>query len=148
MPKFRILAGQHLEGKHLYRKGEVVETESNLLKFNAPGMSPKFEKVEDDTPASYQAAATTEGKAEGKASAEQLTTQQPPRAPTPPGPPAPPGQPPAAPSQRPADFDLKQLDTMSVRDLQALAAEEEIDLKGERTRDGMARVIKQALQAG
>lgn len=45
--KFRILAGVHVTGKQIYRKGEVVTSEVDLVeKFGKN----KFEKVAESTP--------------------------------------------------------------------------------------------------
>ena len=55
MAKFKLLCGLHSEGKNedgspkIYRKGDIVDSASNLLKCNSPG-SIKFEQVSDDTP--------------------------------------------------------------------------------------------------
>ena len=54
MAKFKLLCGLHSEGKNedgsptMYRKGDIVDSASNLLKCNSPG-SIKFEQVSDDT---------------------------------------------------------------------------------------------------
>ncbi len=50
MSKFRLLQGVHGEGKgpnlKVYYPGDVIETESDLCKFNTPSSSPKFEKLD------------------------------------------------------------------------------------------------------
>lgn len=51
MARFRVLVGQHSEKDaqgvpHLYNPGDIVDSKSNLLKFNSPG-SVKFELVDD-----------------------------------------------------------------------------------------------------
>jgi hypothetical protein len=61
--KFRILRGNHSEGKYpaghpwagksiVYEIGEIVDSASNLAKFNANGpLGPKFQRIYDATPA-------------------------------------------------------------------------------------------------
>jgi len=56
MAKFRVLQGLHIEGKNadgsqrVYRKGEIVDSATDLNKLNYPG-SIKFEQVSNDAPA-------------------------------------------------------------------------------------------------
>lgn len=55
MAKFRVVAGSHSENDkagllRTYRRGEVVDSASNLMKHNQPGCI-KFEPVADDVPA-------------------------------------------------------------------------------------------------
>lgn len=45
MARYRVLHGKHQEYGVIYRKGEVVETDTDLLRLNAPS-SPKFELLD------------------------------------------------------------------------------------------------------
>ncbi len=57
--KYRLLAGMHIEGNPnqtdpckpghdvVFRAGDIIDTKSDLLKFNCPGMPPKFERLHD-----------------------------------------------------------------------------------------------------
>ena len=61
--KFRVLRGNHAEGKYpdghpwagrsiIYENGEVVDSKTNLARFNNPGpLGPKFQRLYDKTPA-------------------------------------------------------------------------------------------------
>lgn len=46
MTKFRVLAGSHRKAGVTYRRGDIVETEANLLKFNRGGR--KFARVSEE----------------------------------------------------------------------------------------------------
>lgn len=46
MTKFRLLAGKHVEGGRTYVVGDIILSDSDLLKFNQPG-AVKFELVGD-----------------------------------------------------------------------------------------------------
>ena len=62
MAKYRLLRGCHAEGFHpkghpnagtpiVYEPGDVIETDNDLLKHNAPGsLGPKFEIITADKP--------------------------------------------------------------------------------------------------
>src|SRR5687767_4759818 len=50
--KFKVLRGKHSEKNAdnipiLYKQGDIVDSKSDLSKMNAPGMQPKFEKLDD-----------------------------------------------------------------------------------------------------
>jgi hypothetical protein len=53
--KFKVLHGIHSEGYRTYGVGTVVDSKSDLSKFNRPG-SVRFQQVPDDTPTQEQAA--------------------------------------------------------------------------------------------
>jgi len=44
--KFKLLTGVHAEAGKVYRKGDIIETSSDLLKLNDP-QSPRFESLDD-----------------------------------------------------------------------------------------------------
>jgi hypothetical protein len=57
---FKLLVGQHIQGdleaepgkdgkypERVYHAGEIFESESDLTRLNGPGMTPKFERVDD-----------------------------------------------------------------------------------------------------
>ena len=52
--KYRLLVGQHIENipgtqiEVTYNAGDTFESASRLEKFNSPGHSPKFERLQDD----------------------------------------------------------------------------------------------------
>ena len=48
MSKFKVLAGKHTEGGKLYGVGDVVDSKSNLLKFNRKHCPPKFAKATEE----------------------------------------------------------------------------------------------------
>ena len=57
MAKFKVLAGGHREGGKTYRRGDIVESNSNLLKMNRG--SRKFAKVTDEEAAAMTAVVDT-----------------------------------------------------------------------------------------
>lgn len=128
MPKFRVLAGKHCEGKtpegkpKVYVKGDVVDSKSDLSRLNPPGFPPKFERVEDDGRPS-------------PAPAVPVQTLSPTPTPVHATSPLP-----AAPKTVPDG-----LDKLSLKELQDLAASEEIDLKGAKTRDEVLRAVRAAI---
>ena len=74
MARFRVLRGLHNESGRTYQAGEVVDSKSDLTKFNRPN-SVKFERVLEETPAPQEAVAVAaeqeldalpEGKVRGK----------------------------------------------------------------------------------
>jgi hypothetical protein len=51
MAKYLLLIGRHIgDSDRLYSAGDVIDTKADLLRFNAPGMQPKFQRVEDSAP--------------------------------------------------------------------------------------------------
>jgi hypothetical protein len=167
--RFKVLAGQHIEpdeslppdtvtGLHpvrIYYTGHIVETWRDLeFKFN--GGTPdtrKFERIYDDAPTipgateeevrqfmewkKAQAAnlapsqpngittVANQGKSEVQKAAEK-------------------GFNPAT-SNTPQPLNQPTLDIMSVKELQDFAKEEEIDIRGAKTKEDLLRVIKAAL---
>lgn len=53
MARFRVVAGSHNEGGVTYRKGDIVDSKSDLSKLNSPG-SLKFQRAEDVEEAARQ----------------------------------------------------------------------------------------------
>lgn len=127
MPMFKVLAGQHEEGGRIYRMNEVVNSTQQLdALFNPadPDMQKKFERVIDNP--AYIAQPATGGQAVGEASRAGAGTQ---------------------PATAPAGSALAgTLETMSLKQLQDMAAEEEIDLKGAKTKDEVLRVLRTQLR--
>ncbi len=134
MARYRLLAGKHAQKEEnpqtgqkenkIYKRGDVFESKHDLLKFNAGPGAMKFEKVEDTQPA--KAAGTTRPPATPSREAVHGTPEPPPR--------------------NMNEF-LAALDKMSEKDLRALAAEEEIDLKGAKTKDDILKAIRTATVA-
>ena len=133
MAKFRVLVGKHNEGGHVdekgnrikgrtYRVGEVIDTADDLSRLNASGAI-KFERVEEERGASRPAP----------------TTPTTPKSPTPPTP-APVN--PTTPTTPTAPVTPKNLEAMDIKALQALAEEEEIDLKGAKTKEEIIKVLR------
>lgn len=48
--KFKVLRGSHTEGGRRYSKGDIVDSASDLSKYNSPGAT-KFAKVAEAEPA-------------------------------------------------------------------------------------------------
>lgn len=48
--RFRVLYGVHAEGGKVYRKGDIVESASDLLKHNIPGQAPRYGSLDDVVP--------------------------------------------------------------------------------------------------
>jgi hypothetical protein len=136
MARYRLLAGKHAqkeenpETKHkevkIYKRGDVFESKHDLLKFNAGPGAMKFEKVEE-------------------------SENQPRRARTESPPPPPPHtvvETPAGKAPRNQQEFVAALEKMNEKDLRALAAEEEIDLKGAKTKDDIVKAIRSATTSG
>lgn len=114
MQKYRLLVGQHIQNdpetkseshprgiEVTYNAGDTFVSDTLLEKFNSPGHSPKFERLQDDVKVEtvQQAAITKHG---------------------------------------------DPYDTMTVAQLQAHAAAEEIDVRRARTKDDIIRLIRAA----
>ena len=144
--KFRVIVGGHLDkgppgcdcdacfasdGKnHLYRQrdakdppnwaGDIIETEADLeMRFNAGPYSRKFERVREDAPAVVGHVWD-----QAKETLEQFTARM---------------------SKANAPKTPLNLDAMALKDLQQLAADEEIDLKGAKTAAEAIKIIKASL---
>jgi len=144
---FRLAAGSHVEdhpagGKMLDgRPREVVYTaqtepffsNSDLTKHNQPGIPPKFLMVGSASVELHTPLVKAPGESDEQYAtrlrklAEEATRLA--------------GV--ASPVTGPA-FTVGQLDSMSLKDLQKLADEEEVDLKGSKTPADAARIIKAA----
>lgn len=173
--KFRLLSGKHTDREgppdhrgipqlRVFRKGQVIETNKDLdAMFNHPTIDrKKFERVDDTTKPSVPeyrislSTATTEpayaaqvqaaaqhAPGKGPVSPATVVPAQPaPQAATQPQPQqqAKPAQPAPQPAKAP-----DTLDSMTEKELEALAASEEIDLKGAKTRADKLRVIRSAV---
>lgn len=131
MAKYRLLAGKHSQKEEnpetkqkevkIYKRGDVFESKHDLLKFNAGPGAMKFEKVEEPPPRAASRAAAP-----------------------PPEPPPPPEAKTIQPPPRNQQEYHAALDKMTEKDLRALAAEEEIDLKGAKTKEDIVKAIKAA----
>lgn len=109
MVKYLLKSGMHVTGRgagrRVYNPGDVIETDTDLTRFNVPNAPPKFEVVHGDAVA-----------AAAKKGFETVGV--------------------------PADG----LDAMTVADLRAMAAEEEIDLGGAATKAAIVAAIRAANQ--
>lgn len=120
--KFRLLEGLHVENGPIganglptdviYKRGDIFESESDLLQFNRGPNSQKFERIHDDRPVTSEVQKQAVPRPEGKQS-QQLNL--------------------------PAELPLEQ---MTEKELVAFAAEEEIDLKGVKGKDNILRVLR------
>lgn len=128
--KFRLLVGKHSQKEDgvlvTYKPNDVFECTTDLVeRFNTPS-SRKFEYVEDDPRTSPGRVAYPHlEKEKGPERAER---------------PAPAPSAPVAPKAPP--FGGKNLDAMSPEQLKALAAEEEIDLRGATKKEDMLKILR------
>ncbi len=137
-----------------YFPKDIIETHKDLLRFNddrSPENPKKFEKLDDDDPrpdSRKAQAIETWQRAQTLARESQIASAQ---SPSPPlqSSPIVPSQPQAKP-QTPKVSQVRgkvdpPLEHMDLKGLQDLAAEEEIDLKGAKTKEEAAKVIRAAL---
>lgn len=148
MPRFRLLAGKHVEtaigpdGKPLldqhnhplqikYVPGDVFDTQVDLAaEFNSRG-SVKFELAYDQTPLKGgQIIRKVPPIDRGGDGATQAPAAAKPESPF---------------STKAPDFDPAFLEAMTFNELKAFAAEEEIDLKGATSKDAALKSIRAAL---
>jgi hypothetical protein len=139
--KFRVLRGNHAEGVYpkghpwvdraiVYDIGEIVDSKSNLAKFNCPGpLGPKFQRVYDATPATDKAKQGLKIARQIEAAANYDDGN---------GPHGPVGQP-----QLPPDG----LENMSLPELKKLAKEEGVTLSANATQEEAVAAIRGVLTA-
>lgn len=135
--KFRVLRGNHAEGTYpaghpwagraiIYEIGEIVDSNSNLAKFNAPGpLGPKFQRVYDPN------VKATDKVAQGLAIArqqEEAAVYDDGNGP----------HGPAVQPQLPSDG----LDDLTISELKKLAKEEGINLTNNVTKEEAIRMIR------
>lgn len=137
--RFKLLAGKHAakdeEGlQKIYKKGDVIETDSDLSKLNSGPGYMKFERLyeegESEDEGTVKSVATPTKPQVQMAVADQPTvvkTTQP-TVKTPTGP--------------------VKLESMTVEDLRSLAADEEVDLKNAKTKDEILRALRSAGVSG
>ena len=111
--KFRILRGIHSEGGQTYGVGSVVDSKSDLGRFNSSPDEPRFERVFSDP---------EETRAAAMAGCPELQPKA------------------AAVAEQPAAKDA--FDGKTVEELRGLAEEMEIDLGKARTRDQILAVLR------
>ena len=144
MPKYRLLAGKHIAGtpdgsERLYKPGDIIDTEENLLRLNGRNMPPKFEQVDFQDRSTLARVSDEEIVAEAARRGFNAVTSNT-------GPTTPPlaasagGSPPVKVQLTPTPG-LSALNAMSLKELQAHAAEEEIDLKGATKHQDVLRII-------
>jgi hypothetical protein len=126
MAKYLLLIGRHIgDGDRLYSAGDIIDTKADLLRFNPPGMQPKFQQVEDSTPARTGAPQSV-ASPEAAAGKENDTL----------------GVPSPAPARTtPADDGL---DRASNKELARIAEEEEVDLTDVKDRQEAVERIRRA----
>jgi hypothetical protein len=147
---FRVLVGRHIEDDPSGRRNpdgrpsEVTYTpasppffsSSDLSKLNARDMTPKFALIgmADSTMRDALVRMPTESAEQYAARLKQLAADATRLAASSSGPDVPTSWVPPA-----------TLDTMQLKELQALAAEEEVDLKGAKTREDVLKIFKAAM---
>ncbi len=164
MAKFRVLHGKHHEEAvqgdpttlRTYRTGEIVDSHTDLLRLNSSN-SRKFEKIEEDPKASAQPNRAFSAAELGKMHADAVANerlaetvrervQAEKNNPTSIANPSlvqstsVKSQPPKTQAEA-----IAKLDQMSLKDLQQVAADEEIDLKGANKREDVLRIVKSQL---
>lgn len=140
--RFKVLVGKHSEKDkdgvaRVYKANtphDMVDSKSDLLKQNSPG-STKFELVTDDYLLKRK---LPPAPVVGRQAVEPPVPEEPsaPPAPTPPAKPQP--------AQTPSGS--KKLDDMSLKELQDLATEEHIDLKGSKDLVEVRKAIRAGLK--
>lgn len=168
--KFRLMDGQHCEnlpnkrdakGNPIlvtYRKGAVIETYTDLNRLNAkmemndgrvvddPNFPKKFERIYDDPHAAHsqQAGPITAEEAARRGFATAFTDKDK-------YPPTPAQPPQVHKDQSTVVLDVNtyvaRLEKMSVKELQAHAAEEEVDLKGAANKEQIIKVLRAGYSA-
>lgn len=148
--RFQLLAGRHAEGRaprprpdgtmtentqHVYKWNEpgnsIIETDIDLAtKFNAPGAE-KFRLILDD-----------DYRQSERVPQQPTTTATPGLQVQPTSPPIPTNHPRPVPPGEPKAPTLKDLESLSLKELQALAEEEEVDLKGASRKEDAIRVLR------
>lgn len=139
--KFKVLRGRHTEKdkfgiSRTYgvggKDGDIVDSKSDLSKHNGlPPHTPKFEKVDEGTPIAPHLLVDPSQPVAGGV----------PPVTSPSAPPKPVAQTPMNPPKDLAEYH-QQLDKMNVKQLQDHAADEEIDVKGAKTREELLKILK------
>lgn len=104
-------------GRHLYRKGDIIETEQDLRTLNFPNLVPKFECLEPE-------ARREETIQELEARLAQLKAEQ-------------------TKAHQPTEDEqfVNYLNSLEVKDLRTYAASEKINLKGASTKEEIVKAI-------
>lgn len=123
MPVYKLLAGLHSHSKipgknkaHIYRKGDVFRSPTELEHLNQPPHSVKFARLPDNTVVPEESAGVESSSPSSEESAQISKTQP--------------------------NLSTDTLDTMSVEELRRLAAEEEISLDGAKTKAQIIEAIR------
>lgn len=120
--RYRLLSGGHIENdmtgkERRYSQGEVFESnDKNLLRFNAPGMAPKFEQVNKQTPIGRPNQGDSIPAPTAIVTTNAISIK-----------------------------DLDTLQSMNVKELTAWAAEEEINLGAAKSKDEILKAIKEQI---
>lgn len=126
MPKFRLLRGHHIQEDVVFNPGQVIETDSDLTKFNSP-QSIRFERIiEESKPETLE---ELEAKVAKLKAAQQPTIN-----------PTTPTQSSTPTVKEPKDDGLEQ---MTVAQLRSFAEEAGIDLLGVNKKEDIIAVIRQ-----
>lgn len=118
MARFKLMVGKHVEKGKVYRKGDIITTDDDLTRLNGGPGAMKFERLSAVEDPGSLLPRSVEGADRSHAI-------------------------PAPARDNPVNKGAN-LDKMSLTDLQAYADEEEIDLKGAKTRDDVLKQIKAA----
>lgn len=150
--RYKLLAGKHAQkgpdGRtRVYEKGDVFESNHNLVRlFNRPGAT-KFQDLDEELAAPPAPPPLAEGHALGgtphqpapvRAQDPRSAAEQAKATPAP------------APAHAPLPIGIKEmpkaesLEAMSIKDLQDLAAAEEVNLKGSKDKTEIIKILRQA----
>lgn len=133
--RFRVLRGNHAEGKYstghpwagrsvVYEIGEIVDSKTNLARFNSNGpLGPKFQRVYDTTPATDKAKQALEIAQQREAAATYDD-----------------GNGPHGPMQLPSDG----LEDMTLAELRKLAREDGVSLPPNANQEDAVKAIRSA----
>lgn len=128
--KYRLLVGQHIENipgteiEATYSAGDTFESASNLERFNSPGHSPKFERLQDDVKVGPKS------RVKATPTPEQLPEVQT-----------------QLNDEESTDEATDTLESMSVAELYKFAKENDIDLGRARKKNELIEVIRKASES-
>ncbi len=122
MKRFRLLRGVHGDKNGKYKKGDIIETETDLVeKFNADGFPAKFQRLED----------TPDKRKPDTSSVAVLDPEE-------------------DEDSDPGDtdeFTREDIESMNVKELRELAEENEIDISGAKGKQAILKAILAELDA-
>lgn len=148
MAKYRVARGKHVEGGVMYNRGDILDSRSDLNRHNHAGAI-KFELLPDDTPVTPKdqlfpaPGASPRPDHPDRVEFSEPAPVQSPRSSGPIGPHSPTPPPSSPPKADP--FAGMNLEAKSLKELQEIAADEEIDIKGAKSREEALALLKAGL---